>query len=222
MKRCPSCNTTYSDDTLAYCLSDGTPLYSGKGYDSEATLVANLPPMLPTTVQSPPPAYPSSQTVVEKRTQMAPLILMLGAGVIIGLLITYIFLRPTAAPSQLTRNQPANSASINMTQTKPRETASIKPPPVRSTPTVGSSAPQDIRWFVVLGTFAASDRAGANERLERMRSEGFRDVYIVDTNNYSNFTPDRLAVVLGPYSESDARRIGSQVRSLNPTIKPGW
>jgi hypothetical protein len=76
--------------------------------------------------------------------------------------------------------------------------------------------------FDVLGTFTSDDKAGANARLEQVKSKGFRDAYIVDTNSYSNFTPNRLAVVLGPYSESEARRIGSQVRTLTPTIKPGW
>lgn len=222
MKRCPTCNTIYSDDTQSYCLSDGTPLYSSTSYDSEATLVANLPPAVLPTVQSSPPAHPSARTVVEKRSQIAPLILMLAAGVVIGLLATYIFLRPAATPSQSAQNQPTNSVPINTKQTKPRE-AATKPTPARSsTPSATNPAPQDIRWFVVLGTFAAYDKAGANERLERVKSEGFRDAYIVDTNSYSNFTPDRLAIVLGPYSESDARRIGSQVRSLTPTIKAGW
>lgn len=26
IKRCPSCNSTYTDDALSYCLRDGTPL----------------------------------------------------------------------------------------------------------------------------------------------------------------------------------------------------
>jgi cell division septation protein DedD len=148
---------------------------------------------------------------------------MLTAGVIIGLLITYILLRPaTPTLSQLTQNQPANTTPANIAQTKPRET-STKPSPVKSsTPAASSTATQDIRWFVVFGTFATYDRAAANARLEQMRVEGFRDAYIVDTNSYSNFTPDRLAVVMGPFSESEARRIGNQVRSVTPTIKPGW
>jgi hypothetical protein len=36
MKRCPVCNRTYADDTLSFCLDDGTPL-SGP-YDPHATL----------------------------------------------------------------------------------------------------------------------------------------------------------------------------------------
>lgn len=223
MKRCPQCHTIYSDDTQLYCLSDGTPLEPNKGYDSEATLVGNMPPTVFPTIPSPQYTPPPIQQAPPKRSQLAPLLAMLAAGIIIGLLITYILLRPaTSTSTQLTQNQPGSAPTLNTAQTKPRE-AVTKPSPARApTPATGSATSQDIRWFVVLGTFASDDRAGANAHLEQMKSEGFRDAYIVDTNSYSNFTPDRLAVVLGPYSESEARRVGAQVRSLTPTIKPGW
>lgn len=42
MKRCPTCNRTYTDDTLRFCLQDGSPLVSeGQNFvtDPEATLV---------------------------------------------------------------------------------------------------------------------------------------------------------------------------------------
>lgn len=40
MKRCPSCNRTYTDISLNYCLEDGTPLVSNvaPGYDPHATV----------------------------------------------------------------------------------------------------------------------------------------------------------------------------------------
>ncbi len=85
----------------------------------------------------------------------------------------------------------------------------------------GNAAQQDVRWFVIFGTFAALDREGANRKLESVKAQGF-DARIVDTNEYSNFTPNRLAVVMGPYSEPTAKHIGSQVRFLIPTVKPGW
>ena len=38
MKRCPQCNSTYSDETLKFCLSDGAPLVDGEieGQKTEA------------------------------------------------------------------------------------------------------------------------------------------------------------------------------------------
>jgi len=45
MKSCPTCNRTFNDDTLSFCLDDGTPLVgeSSTGPDSEATLVSPSP-----------------------------------------------------------------------------------------------------------------------------------------------------------------------------------
>jgi hypothetical protein len=40
MKRCPTCNRSYADDTLAFCLEDGARLVGG--YEPAATLI--LPP----------------------------------------------------------------------------------------------------------------------------------------------------------------------------------
>lgn len=42
MKRCPTCNQTFADDTLSFCLEDGTPLVAERPTtrDSDATLVS--------------------------------------------------------------------------------------------------------------------------------------------------------------------------------------
>ena len=40
MKQCPSCQTTYSDDTLQFCLQDGTPLSSVSKTETEMSTVA--------------------------------------------------------------------------------------------------------------------------------------------------------------------------------------
>src|SRR6058998_2688536 len=37
MKKCPTCNRTYEDDTLSFCLDDGARLYTP--YDPQATLL---------------------------------------------------------------------------------------------------------------------------------------------------------------------------------------
>lgn len=43
MKRCPTCQRTFEDDSLTYCLDDGTPLVSEASSDSEPTLVSPSP-----------------------------------------------------------------------------------------------------------------------------------------------------------------------------------
>jgi hypothetical protein len=64
MKKCPSCSRTYTDDTLSYCLDDGTPLLSTAiqqppGFDPNATLQYNAgretTPQPPPFVTGPPP-----------------------------------------------------------------------------------------------------------------------------------------------------------------------
>ncbi len=42
MKRCPTCNRSYADNTLSFCLQDGTQLEPD--YDPEATVVSQRPP----------------------------------------------------------------------------------------------------------------------------------------------------------------------------------
>jgi hypothetical protein len=79
-------------------------------------------------------------------------------------------------------------------------------------------------WFVILGTFAAEDTDGANRRLEQVKAKKF-DARIVKTSDFSNFTPNKQAVVMGPYSENMARRWGqkaAEALGIIPTVKPGW
>lgn len=38
MKRCPTCQSTYTDDTLLYCLTDGATLIDSAAFDPQATL----------------------------------------------------------------------------------------------------------------------------------------------------------------------------------------
>ena len=66
MKRCPTCNRTYTDDTQSFCLTDGAPLLNDTGgqFDSQATLVS---PGNPTSPQqsystSPPHGNQSQQS----------------------------------------------------------------------------------------------------------------------------------------------------------------
>lgn len=45
MKRCPTCNRTFTDPSLSFCIEDGTPLVKADvpPYDAEATIVAASP-----------------------------------------------------------------------------------------------------------------------------------------------------------------------------------
>ncbi|HEY0546389.1 MAG TPA: hypothetical protein VGC91_13510 [Pyrinomonadaceae bacterium] len=75
MKKCPSCNRTYTDDALSFCLEDGSPLLSIGGsssdqspsFDPNATLQYN-----PARDTSPPPTqiYNPSQSPSQPYTPM--------------------------------------------------------------------------------------------------------------------------------------------------------
>ena len=56
MKRCPTCKREF-EDSLTYCLEDGSPLISETRSDSEATLVSPAPP----AAQPPPTQVPQYQ-----------------------------------------------------------------------------------------------------------------------------------------------------------------
>src|SRR6476620_3257759 len=43
MKQCPQCGSTYSDDTLNYCLTDRTSLVPGSEAEDEATVIRDYP-----------------------------------------------------------------------------------------------------------------------------------------------------------------------------------
>ncbi|HXD29839.1 MAG TPA: nuclear transport factor 2 family protein [Pyrinomonadaceae bacterium] len=45
MKRCPTCNRTFTDPNLSFCIEDGTPLVKviEPAYDAEATIVSTSP-----------------------------------------------------------------------------------------------------------------------------------------------------------------------------------
>lgn len=67
MKTCPSCRRTYEDDSLVFCLDDGSRLArESAGYDANATW--NLPPPGP-TVASPRPTSPTAQSTLTSRPE---------------------------------------------------------------------------------------------------------------------------------------------------------
>lgn len=78
MKRCPTCNRTYSDDTLLFCADDGTQLVSG-AFDAGQT---SRPPSdsQPTFIapQQYTPSGPAYQTAPKKRKWLAVIALLLG------------------------------------------------------------------------------------------------------------------------------------------------
>jgi hypothetical protein len=57
LKRCPTCNRSFDDDSLSFCLEDGTPLVSESAgrADSQETLVSPSASAAPTLIAASPP-----------------------------------------------------------------------------------------------------------------------------------------------------------------------
>jgi hypothetical protein len=121
MKHCPSCNRIYQDETLRFCLDDGTLLVSRP--DSEPTMVGAPPPILPATTawQNPSQAAPpirASQTSILTYAVVALvalLALLLGGGIV-------FLLKPPGSSSE--SNSSAATASPSPTRADNRPFAS--------------------------------------------------------------------------------------------------
>jgi hypothetical protein len=116
MKQCPACNRSFSDDSLVYCLEDGSAL--GNVYDAGATQI-----MPPPRVTSPPPTQFATNLPTPQPPQRRSyiwLIVLLAAGlllcfVVAGAVIAWINLRDTnRAQDQST--SPASQSSTNKNQ----------------------------------------------------------------------------------------------------------
>ena len=155
MKRCSSCNRTYSDDTLTFCLADGTLLSAP--YDSQATEIL---PTIPKTIPSPPPVWPRAKSVATKSQRKGSRLLYAIAALlllIVGVAVTMWWKR---RPNQGLQSGSTAAGPLTVTtptpQTEQTEEALSKPSP--STP---MSVPQ--QQSVVAQSPSATDTLGNGE-----------------------------------------------------------
>jgi hypothetical protein len=134
LKQCPTCNRTYSDDTLAYCLEDGSLLT--QAHDPQATQriptlrVTDLPPThaapgyyspLPAPPQTAKNRWPIYLTIVL-------VVFLLGVGGIAFLLIAY-------------SRSPALSSSANVNDSRPDENGASPTPGRKATSALAEPSP---------------------------------------------------------------------------------
>lgn len=142
MKNCPICNRTYEDDTLIYCLDDGTPLSapyipyvttpSPTVRDTASAKTEILPPELMPVIQAP------QNHLIEKRSNKIWIIIsgMLTLAVI-GLMVAFVYLwrensKKSTASEPVTVSSPApanNNISVNANrgvESNPNDTASFQ------------------------------------------------------------------------------------------------
>lgn len=134
MKQCPQCKTTYTDDTLSFCLADGTPLAS-KTRPTEAETVLSFNPGKPVVIdvaQDTPPTFavPPSYNAPAQPPQKSGLNPML----VIGIVGVLIFVIATLGAVLLIQNLTGKENANNVVTTTPTPAPSKSPSP-SATPT---------------------------------------------------------------------------------------
>lgn len=78
--------------------------------------------------------------------------------------------------------------------------------------------PYDRReWFVLLGSFPKDARPKAEVRLSELQGNGYKDARLVNWDDYSKSPPHNLlALIRGPYSKEEAKRIENEMRKSIP------
>ena len=146
MKICPTCNRTYADETLTFCLDDGSTLSATYGHNQTERISASrntdpaptevlysgsradalTPPLTPTIASLQPPPSPEKQPLQpqEKRSNRTGLVLMMGVilGAILALVIAGIWLgtsKNNAVDNQNTADNRPGSNISNSNKTAP-------------------------------------------------------------------------------------------------------
>lgn len=127
MKRCPKCRTRYSDDSLNFCLDDGTPLFAESA--AAPTLVSQPRPTIPWTEA--PSSSPQSSRAPRRWVLHAVIILlaiMLGGGA-----VALIFgLKERYSPADGNTAPVSPTPETHPTKTVPAKTESPTPSPAKA------------------------------------------------------------------------------------------
>jgi predicted nucleic acid-binding Zn-ribbon protein len=177
MKRCPKCSRQYDDETLRFCLEDGSPLFSE--HDSKAPATEIMPPRGGVTLKSSGPTVPSylsgGAAGVEERVvrQTNPL---LTAGVIaIAVLLLalvgiagFFVLKPPAGNESAQANRGRGTAAEDSSPS-PTRTTERSPTPdeitsndsQRSGPLKITASASSVRLALQANTYYASNSIDA-------------------------------------------------------------
>jgi hypothetical protein len=207
MKRCPTCNRDYTDESLSYCLDDGSPLATmggatTPGYDPNATLVINT--SRPTD-PDPPPNYsaggfsqPQNPTWElpggpPKRSNLVWWVLGISGGlvIIVGGIAVLIGVIGYASLSGNSNNQnERNSNNSNQQQTKKD--------PVTTTADDGRKLAlkddfSEQKWAISNESYGKSSYVAGSYQLEGIPERYFviygpSDNYLTDENTTVNVT----------------------------------
>ena len=147
MKRCPSCNQSFSDDTLSFCLNDGAPLLSVSEprRDSAQTTEVYRPsqpgndPYAPTPGWSPGPSGESPQ-----RSSALPWVIgsivavvLLGIGVVVIAAVIMIMLKASNTNNSNNSNYAADNQNRNYNANSSNENAGQQSTPAKTLDVAG-------------------------------------------------------------------------------------
>lgn len=153
MKRCPTCNRTYTDPNLSYCVDDGTPLATE---DDESTVVSpssaegkddwNAAPYRPPTPSVPPPP--------RKRRRAWPWVLGIVVAFVLGvaglMIAAAIFVPRMVRQRQVAPPVTANANTDQTEQTGQTETSENvdTPPPTDEEQVLAQLKDLENEWTV--------------------------------------------------------------------------
>ena len=148
MRYCPACGTQYTDDTLRFCLQDGSTLaVTGEGtsknvvLDETPTITRQRTPAAPTRSDV---RYDTGDTLPKRRSMFVPFLLAGITGTVLfvaGAVATWIFLSGsgdehrdnTANVNVRTSTSPAN-INVSVPTPNPRTSVTQSPTPLQSLP----------------------------------------------------------------------------------------
>ncbi len=147
MKQCPRCNRSYMDDTLSYCLDDGSVLI--RKQDPQATQVSPFP-----TLVAPPPTAPyGAQPPMQASAQPAPrqgfplwaVGAMVLAALVVGLSIGAFIYQSYGPPSTDTASAQPTPRPMRFNSASPTPTATATPTPQPSATPLATSSPSVVQ-----------------------------------------------------------------------------
>jgi hypothetical protein len=174
MKRCPKCKRKYDDDTLRFCLEDGTPLFEAR--DSEAPATEILPVRASPTLKSSGPTIPSFRGAdpapTSERSVRSSNPLLTGGVIAIAVLllvlvgiVAFFVLKQSGASESATNNSSPSKANVSSAKTSPASTDPGRTPsPANSpsesqpgTPLKITASASSVRMAVQANTYYASN-----------------------------------------------------------------
>lgn len=171
MKRCPTCNRTFTDRNLTFCIDDGTPLITVDVPDEETVVTPHAgeggtPRSNPPPVYQPPGSYAPPGTAPGPKRRVWPWVLGLLALfllIVVGLVIAAVIVIPRIAQrpgpvvnsnrnANVNRNQNSNlSSNENSNQSLPgntNESLDTTPPPTDKAAVLANLTELEHEWTV--------------------------------------------------------------------------